>query len=211
MNEINKKDIFQQKAEIILEIVQRIFDYQQEKNPYAIRKDNEYFKTIEGEITGIIKEDQAEYLEYRFSTEKRDGFKSVAKDGYENKGMHGIIKKRINHYNIIPSEYAIETALEFEPDLWFARLSIKYPKYRDSDIIELKGQWYGPKNSYHDEDLLNILKEEELNSFLDQIQERLTKMYQEMLINVDLFDDEDILKIKKYVKTLANKRKMDNK
>lgn len=213
MSEIKNNDYFQEKAKKILEIVQKMFDYQQMNNQYAIRKDNEYYLLRDGKVTGIIRGEfeNLEYLEYKFDTTDRDGFSSISKNGYENEGMYGIIKKRVNHNNIIPSEYAIETALEYKPGYWFARISIKYPTYRDSDKIEIKGQWCGPRDRYYDEDLLKILEPQELDLYLDQILERLTKMYQGMLIDVEQFDDEDYKKNKEYVKKLAEQRKTGNK
>ena len=213
MSEIKNNDYFQEKAKKILEIVQKMFDYQQMNNQYAIRKDNEYFLLRDGIVTGIIRGEfeNLEYLEYKFTTVDRDGFSSIAKKGYENEGMQGIIKKRVNHNNIIPSEYAIETALEYKPSYWFAKVSIKYPTYRDSDIIEIKGQECGPQDRYYDKDLLKILEPEELDLYLNQILERLTKMYQDMLIDIEQFDDEDNKKNKGYVKKLTEQRKTGNK
>lgn len=213
MSEIKNNDYFQEKAKKILEIVQKMFDYQQANNQYAIRKDNEYFLIRDGKVTGIIRDEfeNLEYLEYKFDTTDRDGFRSIAKNGYENEGMHGIIKKRVNHNNTIPSEYAIETALEYKPGYWFAKISIKYPTYRDSDIIEIKGQDFGPHDRYYDKDLLTILDRDELDLYLNQITTRLTKMYQDMLIDVERFDEEDYLRNKEYVKKLAKQRETDKK
>ena len=77
--------------------------------------------------------------------------------------------------------------------------------------IEIKGQWYGPRDRYYDEDLLTILEPEELDLYLNQILERLTKMYQDMLIDVERFDEEDYLRNKEYVKKLAKQRETDKK
>lgn len=94
MSEIKNNDYFQEKAKKILEIVQKMFDYQQMNNQYAIRKDNEYFLLRDGKVTGIIRGEfeNLEYLEYKFTTVDRDGFSPISKNGYGNEGMQGIIK-----------------------------------------------------------------------------------------------------------------------
>lgn len=94
MSEIKNYDYFQEKAKKILEIVQKMFDYQQANNQYAIRKDNEYFLLRDGKVTGIIRGEfeNLEYLEYKFTTVDRDGFSPISKNGYGNEGMQGIIK-----------------------------------------------------------------------------------------------------------------------
>lgn len=185
-------------AKEILEIGEKIYILQKVRNPHAILSDDEIFIREKDKIVGMTYEDQQDYFQYHF------------KSTITGLSMEGIIKKRTTITKEIPSNYAVVVALEYEPNKWFAKIRIKYRSY-DSKI-QIRGYWCGfiLGEDFHDEDLLETEKPQDLEKYLNQIKYRLEKMYTEMKFDATVFDDpeyNDILEYRREYDIISNKVK----
>lgn len=185
-------------AKKILEIGEKIYILQKVRNPHAILSDDEKFIREKHKIVGMIYEDQQDYFQYHF------------KSTITGLSMEGIIKKRTTITKEIPSNYAVVVALEYEPNKWFAKIRIEYRSY-DSKI-QIRGYWGGRifGEDFHDEDLLETEKPQDLEKYLNQIKYRLEKMYTQMKFDATVFDDpeyNDILEYRREYDIISSKPK----